>query len=449
MTQAYDYDLFVIGAGSGGLACAKRAASYGAKVAIAENSQVGGTCVIRGCVPKKIMAYAGQFADAFEDAVGYGFPANQGQIDFGAFVAKRNTEINRLNKLHITNLEKAGVTLINGHARFVDQHTLDINGKKITANYIVIATGSRPFMPNIPGIEHAISSDGVWDLTKLPERLAIVGGGYIGVEFASIFNALGSEVHLIVRRDTLLGGFDDDICSFTQNEMIKRNINLHPICNVEHLSKDADGCLCIKLDNNDEICADVALFATGRTPNTDQLDLENANISTDKSGAINVSKHLQSLDTIYAIGDATNRVNLTPVAIRDGRIVADNLFGNKARHIDDETIPSAVFSTPQVGTVGLTQAQAEEKYGADNITCHNANFKPMLHSLSGRDERILMKLVVHTSSNKVLGAHMAGKDAAEIIQALAVAVKMGATIDDLHATMPVHPSTAEEFVLLG
>lgn len=442
------YDLIVLGAGSGGLAAAKRATSHGKKVLIIEQDRVGGTCVIRGCVPKKIMSYAANYADHLQDMQGYGFAVPDTPIDFSTFVTKRNAEVARLEKIHTDNLAKAEVEIAYGQAVFKDVHTVQVGTQTYQADHFIIATGGRPFMPSIEGKEHAIVSDGVFELTDLPKRLAIVGGGYIGVEFASIFNALGSKVELIIRRNTMLGGFDDDIRDALTEEMHKRGITCHPICNVEKLTKNSDG-VCVALDTGKELCVDTILFATGRVPNTDGLGLEVAGIDLDKRGAIVVNDKLQTNQPhIYAIGDVTNRVNLTPVAVRDGRMVAENLFNEGTQTTDDANIATAVFTSPPLGVVGLTQTQAQEKLG-DDISVHHTKFRPMINVLAERDEKMFMKIIAQKSTGKLLGMHIMGRDAPEMAQLCGVLVKMGATMADLHATMPIHPSSAEELVLLG
>lgn len=443
----YDYDLFVIGAGSGGLAAAKRATLNGATAAVCENSKVGGTCVIRGCVPKKIMSYAGNIADTLEDAKGYGFDVSVKGFDFGSFVAKRNAEIDRLNNLHITLLEKAGVDLHLGHGEIIDKHTVKVADKTFTAKNIMIATGGRATKLNIPGAELGMTSDGLWELNELPKRMVVMGSGYIAVEFASIFNAIGTEVHLVFRKDYLLTNFDRDCRIFLQEELEKRGIIFHTEQNPVSIEKSNNG-LVLNTDQNKSIEADVMLFATGRSPIVDNIGLDKVGIETFK-GAITVNDKLQTnVENIYAVGDVTDRVNLTPIAIRDGRLVSDNLFKGTHKEIDDENVPTAVFTTPPVGTVGLTEAEAIELHGEDNVRTSTAKFRPMLYVLPNRDEKAFMKLVIRKEDDVVLGCHMVGRDAAEIIQGFGVAIKMGATVADLNKTIAIHPSSAEEFVLM-
>lgn len=443
------YDLLVLGAGSGGLAASKRAASYGKKVAVIENDKVGGTCVIRGCVPKKIMSFAGQINEVMEDAKGYGFKGEVPELDFTEFAAKRNAEIDRLNNLHISFLEKAGVELILGHGKFVDEKTIDVDGKHYTADHIIIATGGRPTIPNgIRGTEHAITSDGIWELTERPEHIVINGGGYIALEFASIFNAMGSEVHVVIRKDLVLRGFDKDIRESLQEEMAKRGVIFHTKCNIQSIQKTEETLYEVQLDNGETLQTNQTIFATGRTPNSDTISIEATGITPLENGAIEVNDKMQtSQANVYAIGDIVNRVNLTPVAIKHGRMVADNLFNNCDLTVDDES-PSAIFTIPPVGTAGIGEEEASEKFGKDDVEVFYSKFRPMFYVLAERQEKNMLKMVVQKSTQKVLGCHMVGKDAPEIIQGFAVAIRMGATKDQFDATVAIHPSSAEEFVLM-
>ena len=448
MTTHYDYDLFVIGAGSGGLAASKNAAKLGKKVAICEYGLVGGTCVIRGCVPKKIMSYAGQISDTFSDAEGYGFTAPNKAINFAAFAAKRNAEIARLNQLHIRFLKESGVELIQGYGKLVNNRTISVNGKEFTAETIILATGSTPTKLPIEGAEHTLISDDLWDLTTLPKTMTVIGGGYIAVEFASIFQALGTQVHIVIRRDLILRGFDADIRTKLQEEMHKRGITFHTNVNPKSFTKNADGSVTTHLDNGENITTEITLMATGRKPHTDTLGVEFTNIKRDKSGAVKVNEHLQTNEhNVYAVGDMIDRVNLTPVAIKHGRMVTNNLYLGTNTVVDD-TSPTAVFTNPPVGTVGLTEKEAADTFGQDDIHVYTSDFKPMAHQLSGRDERSFMKMIVQKSTDKVVGLHMMGRDAAEIIQGFAVAVRAGLTKKDFDATVAIHPSSAEEFVLM-
>ncbi|KGF72052.1 glutathione reductase [Neosynechococcus sphagnicola sy1] len=445
----FDYNLFVIGAGSGGLAAAKRAASYGARVAIAESDLVGGTCVIRGCVPKKLMVYGSSFSHVYQDATGYGWRKVKPKFDWGTLVTAVDTEVRRLSNLHISFLEKAGVALISGPGTLVDAHTVQVAEERFTAEKILIAVGGEATKPEIPGIEYALTSREMFHLPKQPRRFAVVGGGYIGVEFAGILNGLGSEVTQIVRGDGILRGFDPDIRKELQTAMGNHGIQFLTHTTVERIEKTSKGLklfLCPDLEK--PLKVDAVLYATGRSPNLVGLGLDLAGVAV-VNGAIAVNEYSQtSQPHIFAVGDCTDRKNLTPVAIAEGRAFADTEFGNQRRAINYDNIPTAVFGQPEVGTVGMTETEAQDQFGAENLTIYQARFRPMFHSLTGADEKTLMKLVVDKASDRVVGAHMVGKDAAEIIQSLAIAVKMGATKKDLDATMALHPTAAEEFVTM-
>ncbi|BAB76667.1 glutathione-disulfide reductase [Anabaena sp. FACHB-709] len=458
--MTFDYDLFVIGAGSGGLAASKRAASYGAKVAIAENDLVGGTCVIRGCVPKKLMVYGSHFPALFEDAAGYGWQVGKAELNWEHFITSIDKEVRRLSQLHISFLEKAGVELISGRATLVDNHTVEVGERKFTADKILIAVGGRPIKPELPGMEYGITSNEIFHLKTQPKHIAIIGSGYIGTEFAGIMRGLGSQVTQITRGDKILKGFDEDIRTEIQEGMTNHGIRIIPKNVVTAIEQVPEG-LKISLSGEDQepIIADVFLVATGRVPNVDGLGLENAGVDVVDSSiegpgystmnAIAVNEYSQtSQPNIYAVGDVTDRLNLTPVAIGEGRAFADSEFGNNRREFSHETIATAVFSNPQASTVGLTEAEARAKLGDDAVTIYRTRFRPMYHSFTGKQERIMMKLVVDTKTDKVLGAHMVGENAAEIIQGVAIAVKMGATKKDFDATVGIHPSSAEEFVTM-
>ena len=442
---SFDYDLYVIGAGSGGVRAARIAAGYGAKVGIAEADRVGGTCVIRGCIPKKLMAYAGHYSGDFEDAAGFGWTV-EAKFDWATLIANKDREIDRLNGLYIKGLNATGAELHQARARLLDPHTVLLHdGRSFRAEHILIATGARPTMPVIPGIEHAVSSDQIFHLPALPRRIAIVGAGYVALEFASVFRGLGSEVTVIHRGPELLRGFDRDIRTTLAEEMAARGVQLRFNAQVGSIEKRRDG-LIIALDNDHTVSADVVLFATGRGPNTDGLGLEDAGVSVGPGGAVLVDPWSRSsLPNIYAIGDVTDRVALTPVAIREGHAFADTVFGRKPWSVDYETIPTAVFSNPPVGTVGLSEEEALKRGPVD---IYRARFRPLRHTLSGRAERTMMKLVVDQASNRVLGVHMVGEDAPEIVQALAVAVRMRATKADFDATMALHPTSSEEFLTM-
>jgi glutathione reductase (NADPH) len=449
--MSYDFDLFVIGGGSGGIASARRAAEYGAKVGIAEFDRLGGTCVNRGCVPKKLMVYASHFSDIFKESEGFGWSPVESSFDWTKMSDAIDKELDRLNRIYQRMLDNSKVELFRNYARFLNAHTLEIGDKKVTADKILIAVGGHPIKPNIPGMEHTIVSDDMFLLKKQPKRIAIIGAGYIGVEFACIMNGLGSQVTQIIRSDKILRGFDDDIRSGVQEAMAKHGIRIITNSSIAKIEKTDDG-LKVFLEggeNNEVAIADaIGLAATGRIPNLEKLGLENTSVETQK-GAIAVDRYNKtSCENIYAIGDCTDRINLTPVAINEGRAFSDTHFGGKSRLISYDNIPSAVFSTPEAATVGLTEAQAIEKYGEDAIKIYRSRFRPTYHTLSGQDEKTLMKLIVERATDKVIGAHMVGESAGEIIQGVAIAVKMGATKADFDATVAIHPTSAEEFVTM-
>ncbi|WP_341527169.1 glutathione-disulfide reductase [Nostoc sp. UHCC 0302] len=457
--MTFDYDLFVIGAGSGGLAASKRVASYGAKVAIAENDLVGGTCVIRGCVPKKLMVYASHFPALFDDAAGYGWKVGNAELDWEHFITSIDKEVRRLSQLHISFLEKAGVELIPGRATLIDSHTIEIDGRKVTADKILIAVGGRPVKPDLAGMEYGITSNEIFHLKTQPKHIAIIGSGYIGTEFACIMRGLGSQVTQITRGEKILKGFDEDIRTEIEEGMTNHGIRLIKNNVVKAVEKVSEGLkLTLSGEDQEPVIADVFLVATGRTPNVDGLGLENAGVDLVASSvegpgysttnAIAVNEYSQtSQPNIYAVGDVTDRLNLTPVAIGEGRAFADSEFGNNRREFSHQTVATAVFSNPEAATVGWTEAEAREKFG-DAVTIYRTRFRPMYHSLTGKQERTMMKLVVDSNTDKVLGAHMVGESAAEIIQGVAIAVKMGATKKDFDATVGIHPSAAEEFVTM-
>lgn len=447
MTQ-HDYDLFVIGAGSGGVRAARIAARHGARVAIAEEYRVGGTCVIRGCVPKKLMVYASRFAEAFEDAVGFGWTTEKVSFDWATLIDNKDREIDRLNRIYTRNLETAGVEIILEHAALADRHTVRLaSGRTVSAKYILIATGAAPFIPHhLPGRELAITSNEIFHLEKLPRRIAIVGGGFIAVEFAGIMQGLGVETILLYRGEQILRGFDDDLRHHLAAEMKKKGIEIRLKSDVTALTRSGDG-VRIELNDGAHFGASHILFATGRLPHVEGLGLEKAGVELTPHRAIAVNDWSQtSVDNIYAVGDVTNRVNLTPVAIREGHAFADTVFGGKPTRVDHSLIPEAVFSQPEIGTVGLTEAQASQAH--KHIDIYKTTFRPMMHTLSGRDERMLMKLVVDGETDRVLGCHICGPDAAEMIQTVAIAVRMKATKADFDATMALHPTAAEELVTL-
>jgi glutathione reductase (NADPH) len=444
--MAFDYDLFIIGAGSAGVRAARIAANHGARVAIAEESRVGGTCVIRGCVPKKLMVYASHYGEDFEDAEGFGWSGPRPTFDWARFIANKDKEIDRLNAAYKSTLAKAGATLIEARAELVDRTTLSVGGKRVTAEVILIATGSWPELPQVPGIEHAISSNECFHLAKLPERVVVVGGGYIALEFAGIFNGLGSKTTVLYRGEQVLRGFDHDVRNFLQDELGKKGIAVRCRTEVARIDKVAGG-LAVTLSDGTAIDCDQILYATGRRPLTRNMGLEKVGVALDEIGAIKVDGWSKSsVPNIYAVGDCTNRVNLTPVAIREGHAFADSVFGQRPWMVDHADFPSAVFTQPPVATVGETEERARAKYGEVDI--YRESFRPMKHTLSGRSERTLMKLVVDRKTQVVVGAHMVGLDAPEIIQTLAVAVKLKATKQQIDQTIAIHPTAAEEFVTM-
>jgi len=448
MTRSFDYDLFVIGAGSGGVRAARVAAKHGAKVAVAEEYRVGGTCVIRGCVPKKLLVYASKFAEEFEDAVGFGWTSAKVSFDWATLIANKDQEIDRLSKAYIRNLESAGAELILERVALEDRHTIKLaSGRKVTAKTMLIATGAAPFMPrHLPGHELAITSNEAFHLEKLPVRMVIVGGGYIAVEFAGIFHGLGVETILVYRGEQILRGFDDDLRHHLAAEMKKKGVEIRTQVDVAKIERSGNG-VRVTLNDGTGYGAGQIMFATGRLPNVMDLGLEQAGVELTPHYAVKVDEYSRSsLDNIYAVGDVTNRLNLTPVAIREGQAFADTVFGGMDVKVDHTMVPTAVFSQPEIGTVGLTEAAARKRHTAIDI--YKSTFKPMKHTLSGRDERMLMKLVVDATTDRVLGCHICGPDAGEMAQLLGIAVKIGAKKADFDATMAVHPTAAEELVTM-
>ena len=446
--SGFDYDLFVIGAGSGGVRAARIAARYGAKVAVAEEYRVGGTCVIRGCVPKKLFVYASKFAEEFEDAIGFGWTTDKVSFDWATLVENKDREIDRLNKAYIRNLEGAGAELILERATVEDANTVRLaSGRKVTARYILIATGATPFVPrHLPGHELAITSNEAFHLDRLPSRIVIVGGGYIAVEFAGIFSGLGVETVLVCRGSQILRGFDDDIRNHLAGEMKKKGIELRTQADVSAIERSGTG-VRVTLNDGTGFGAGQIMFATGRIPNVIDLGLDKVGVELTPHYAIKVDEYSRTtVPSIYAVGDVTNRANLTPVAIREGHAFADTVFGGKDVKVDHALIPTAVFSQPEIGTVGLTEAQARESFRAVDI--YKTSFRPMKHTLSGRDERMLMKLVVDGETDRVLGCHICGTDAGEMAQLLGISLRLGAKKSDFDATMAVHPTAAEELVTM-
>ena len=446
--STYDVDLFVIGAGSGGVRAGRIAASHGARVMVAEEFRVGGTCVIRGCVPKKLLVYASHFSDTFEDAAGFGWSVGETRFDWPRLIAAKDREIDRLNAAYIRNLERSGATIEPMRAIIEDPHSVRLaDGRLVTAGTILIATGGQPYIDaTLPGRELAITSNEAFHLARLPERIVVVGGGFIAVEFAGIFNGLGVETTLLHRGDALLRGFDEDLRHKLREEIEKHGIRLVLADSPAEILK-ADEELVLRTKGGLDIRAGEVMIATGRRPNTAGLGLEAAGVAVDAAGAVIVDDYSQTnVPSIYAVGDVTNRVNLTPVAIREGLAFADTVFGGKKVAVDHFCIPKAVFSQPEIGTVGLTEAEALAQFPAVDI--YKADFRPMKHTLSGRDERMLMKLVVDGDSQRVLGCHILGEGGAEMAQLVAIAVKMRATKADFDATMALHPTAAEELVTM-
>jgi glutathione reductase (NADPH) len=444
--SGFDFDLFTIGAGSGGVRASRMAAGHGARVAVAEAGRLGGTCVNVGCVPKKLLMYASQFSSAFEDARGFSWTVGEQRFDWPRLIADKDREIERLNRVYQGLLEGSGVEIIQGRARLLDRHTIEVDGTRHTARNILVATGARPYGMEIPGVELGISSDDLFYLPEQPRRITIVGGGYIAVEFAGIFNGMGSEVTLLYRGPLFLRGFDDDVREALAREMSQRGIELSFSTQPTRIERDGDA-LSIETNAGDRIAADQLLCATGRVPNTTDLGLEELGIELAANGAVVVDRFSEStVSGIYAIGDCTDRRALTPVAIAEAMALVETLFASNPTAVDYSNVPTAVFSQPQVGTVGLTESEARAE-GLD-VEIFRSSFKPMLHTMSGRDEMALMKLVVDRTSDRVLGVHMVGPDAGEIIQGFAVALKCGATKAQFDATIGVHPTAAEEFVTM-
>jgi glutathione reductase (NADPH) len=442
----FDYDLFVIGAGSGGVRAARIAASHGARVAIAEEYRVGGTCVIRGCVPKKLLVYGSHYHDELADAASYGWSIGTPQFNWPTLRDNVLAEVTRLNGLYTQTLEKNHVTILQARATFVDAHTLDVGGKRVTAKNILIATGALPVLPDCLGAEHGISSNEIFHLPELPRRVLIAGGGYIATEFAGILHGLGVSVTQLYRGHLILKGWDEDCRKLLQKTMIDKGITLHTGASFVSIEKTATG-LIAHLTDGTSIETDVIVHAIGRKPNIAGLNLESVRVDVTEAGAIAVNAHYQTSQShIYAVGDVVDHLQLTPVAIKQGHAVADGLFGDKLRDVDLADVPSAVFSQPSLAAVGLTE-EAAKQAGYD-VKIFASDFRPMKYTVSGRQERSLCKLVVDAKTDRVLGVHMLGADAAEIIQMAGIAVKLGATKADFDRTIAVHPSAAEEFVLM-
>ena len=445
----HDVDLFVIGGGSGGVRAARIAAGYGARVMVAEEYRLGGTCVIRGCVPKKLLVYAARFSDEFEDAAGYGWTVPEPTFDWKTLIANKDREIARLEAAYTSTLERAKVAIVKSRAVIEDAHTVCLvtTGEKLRAKNILVATGATPHPGSeIAGLDHVISSNEAFDLEEFPKRILIQGGGYIAVEFAGIFNGLGSEVTLVYRGENILRGFDDDVREHLRSEMQRRGIKIVTRQTVESVEKVEHG-FCVTLSDRESFTVDRVMFATGRRPNVSGLGLEAAGVLLAKHGGIAVDKFSQtSVSHIHAIGDVTNRINLTPVAIREGHAFADTVFGGKPTAVDHLDVPTAVFSEPEVGVIGLTEAQACARFAKVDI--YKSLFRPLKMTLAGRDTRTFFKLVVDGESDRVVGCHIVGPEAGEMIQLVGIAVKMKATKADFDTVMAVHPTAAEELVTM-
>jgi len=449
----FDFDMFVVGGGSGGVRAARMAAQRGARVALAEaggTASLGGTCVNVGCIPKKLYSYAAHFAESFEESHGFGWEGDAPRLNWATLKANRRQEISRLNGVYLNLLTGAGVQVFNGYATLVDGHTIQVNGATHTARHILIATGGKPQVPSVEGRELVVTSNDMFDLDPFPARLLVVGGGYIACEFASIFNGLGSRVTQLYRGEQVLRGFDEEVRYFIAGEMTKTGIDLRLKADVASIKRTAEGLL-VSLNNGETLMADQVLYATGRIPNVDAMRLKAAGIAQGEDGAILVNDHYQTnLPSVFALGDVTSRIQLTPVALGEAMVLVDYLFGppeGKAkRSMSYQFIPTAVFTHPNIGTVGYSEADAHKTFG--DVTVYRSEFKPLKHTLSGSSERTLMKLVVETATDRVVGLHMVGPDAGEVVQGFAVALKAGATKAVFDSTIGIHPTAAEEFVTM-
>lgn len=441
-----DYDLFVIGAGSGGVRAARMAAGFGARVAVAEDRYMGGTCVNVGCVPKKLYVYASEYGKGFADAQGFGWNSSTPPFDWATLRDNKKTEISRLNAIYRNLLSGVEADVIDGRARIVNANTVAVGDREYTTERILIATGTWPHVPKFPGSEHVLSSNEIFDLDAFPERLVVVGGGYIAVEFAGIFNGLGSQVTQLYRGPLFLRGFDADVRAHAAQEIRKTGVDLRFEVNVERIDQTADG-LQLSLTDGSQIEADAVLYATGRVANTQGLGLENVNVDITRHGTIAVNEQFETTEPgVFALGDITGGMELTPVALAEGMAFARRQFGSLDSQVDYDFIPTAVFSQPNIGTVGFTEDEAQARFG--EITLFKSTFKPMKHTISGRDEKTLMKLIVDTASDRVVGAHMVGPDAGEIMQGVAIAMRAGATKAVFDTTIGIHPTAAEEFVTM-
>ena len=442
-----DFDLFVIGAGSGGVRASRFSAKYGARVAVAEDGPLGGTCVNVGCIPKKLLVYAAMFREEWQDAAGFGWSAPEPQHDWARLIANKDREIARLNGVYARLLDQAGVTRIAGRARIQDAHHVAVGDQVYSAEHILVATGGWPTLPALPGSEHAISSNEAFHLPRLPERVIVVGGGYIALEFAGIFHGLGAAVTQLYRGELLLRGFDDDVRSAVADALRRGGIDLRFRANPARIERASDGALRVTLESGERLEADAVLYATGRHPRTRDLGLEQAKVELTAGGAVKVDAFSRSsVPSIHAIGDVTDRLQLTPVALYEAMCLAATLFDGRPTPVDHENIPRAVFSQPPVAVVGLSEADARARYGEVDI--YRQHFRELKHTLSGRDQQAMMKLVVERRGERVVGAHMVGSYAGEIIQGVAIAVRMGATKAQFDATLGIHPTSAEEFVTM-
>lgn len=448
--MSYDYDLFVIGAGPGGAAAAKRAATYGVRVAVAEQAAIGGTCINRGCIPKKLIVYAADFALQERVADSYGWSDCHRQIDWPQLIAAVHQHVESIRQSYRQNFQEAGIELIQGYASFIDPHTLELDGRRLTADKILIAVGGHPIKPDVPGMKYAVTSDDMFNLNQLPKRLAIIGGGYIGVEFSSMMNALGVQVTLMDTNELILDRFDRDVRSAVQAGLSERGIRFLSKTTAKEIKAASDGLqMILSGDSQETLTADVILCATSRAPNTQSLGLEAAGVEIGKKGAIQVDEYSRTTQNhIFAVGDCTSRVPLTPVARSEGRAVAETIFGNQPQKVNYDYVTSAVFTRPEAATVGMTEEEAREKFGASQVQCHHTKFKPLFYRLAKQSEPVMMKLVLDGKSDRVLGAHMVGEHAADIIQSLAVAIRNGTTKQEIDATIGIHPTTGEEFLLM-
>jgi glutathione reductase (NADPH) len=444
----FDFDLFTLGAGSGGVAASRRAGAYGARVAICEERRVGGTCVLRGCVPKKLLVYASHLRDELADAAGYGWTIGDVSVDWSRTIAIKNKELDRLEQVYLRLLGESGVEVMRGRGTIVGPHTVDVEGRHFTAERILVATGGWPTLPEVPGIEHAITSNEALDLERVPEHVVIVGGGYIALEFSGIWHGAGAEVTLVVRGDEILRGFDRDVRDALTEQLRKRGITIECNNHVNAIEKRGDK-LHLRLDRGEARVCDTILYATGRHPHSHNIGLETVGVALDHRGAIIVDEWSRTnVPGIWAVGDVTHRLALTPVAVADGRAFAETEFNTNPTPVDHGAVPTAVFSQPPIGTVGLTEEEARE-LGVGTIDVYRARFRPMKYVMPDRDEQTMMKLVVDRDTDRVLGLHMVGPDAAEIVQGFAVAIKAGATKKQFDATVGIHPTSAEEFVTMA